>query len=73
MISPDQLAKLAELYDQYQNSLCPLDPERASAGIAFKEYLGILHSTHAADIAFDSFRREAILCCRDFLRKNKAP
>jgi len=71
MISRDQLAQLAELYDQYQNSLRPLAPERTSAGRAFKELLGNLHSAHAADIPFHDFRRETIRQCRDYLRKNK--
>jgi hypothetical protein len=73
MISREQLARLAELYDQYQNSLKPLSPERAIAGRAFKELLSSLHITHAADIPFDDFRRRTVERCREFLRHNKAP
>jgi hypothetical protein len=72
MISREQLARLAELYDQYQNSLRPLAPERAEAGRAFKEVLIRLQLAHAADVPFDCFRRETIERCREFLRKNKA-
>lgn len=72
MISREQLARLAELYDQYQNSLRPLAPERAAAGCAFKEMLSALHATHASDIAFDRFRKETIGRCREYLRKNRA-
>ena len=72
MISRDQLAQLAELYDQYQNSLRPLAPERTQAGRAFKELLSGLHATHAADVPFGDFRREIIQRCREYLRKNKA-
>jgi hypothetical protein len=71
MISREQLAQLAELYDKYQNSLLPLSPERREAQRAFKELIGSLHSTHAADIPFDHFRREMTTRCREFLRKNK--
>jgi hypothetical protein len=72
MIRREQLARLAELYDIYQNSLRPLSSERAAAGRAFKELLNSLHTTHAADVPFDIFRREAVEQCRDYLRKNKA-
>ena len=73
MISREQLARLAELYDQYQNSLRPLAPARTEAGHAFKELLASLHAAHAADVPFDQFRRESINRCREYLRKNKAP
>ena len=73
MISKEQLARLAELYGEYQYSLQPLSPERAAAGRAFRELLAQLHATHAADVSFDIFRREKIERCREYLRKNKAP
>ena len=73
MIAREPLAQLAELYDQYQNSLHPLSAERAEAARLFKERLASLHATHAADISFDQFRREIVQRCREFLRKNKAP
>ena len=73
MISREQLARLAELYDQYQNSLRPLAPERAEAGRAFRDLLASLHNTHAADVSFDNFRRQTVERCREYLRKNKAP
>ncbi|MBI2925846.1 MAG: hypothetical protein HYY24_09105 [Verrucomicrobia bacterium] len=71
MIAREQLARLAELYDQYQHSLRPLSPERAAACKAFKVLLDQLHATHAADVAFDTFRRETILRCREYLKKNR--
>jgi hypothetical protein len=70
MISRDQLARLAELYDQYQNSLLPLSAARIEAGRQFKKMLESLHSTHAADISSDEFRRAVIEQCREYLRKN---
>jgi hypothetical protein len=73
MISREQLARVAELYDQYQNSLRPLAPERAAASRAFKEMLSDLHAAHAADVPFDHFRRETTQRCREYLRKNNAP
>ncbi len=73
MISREQWAQLAELYDRYQNSLRPLAVERAEAGRAFREMLSRLHAVHAADIPFDYFRRDTVQRCRDYLRKNTAP
>lgn len=73
MIAREQLAQLAELYDQYQNSLRPLSRERVEAGRLFKERLANLHAAHAPDISFDDFRRETVGHCRDYLRRNKAP
>lgn len=71
MIPVKQLARLAELYDQYQHSLKPLSAERAAAGRSFKQLLTTLHAAHAADLEFDAFRRFAIEQCREYLRKNK--
>ena len=73
MISREQLARLAELYDQYQHPLMPLAPSRLEAGRVFKELLADMHSAHAADVPFDHFRRETVERCREYLRKNKAP
>ncbi len=73
MISREQLARRAQLYDQYQHPLMPLAPSRLEAGRAFKESLTSLHATHAADVPFDHFRRETVERCREHLRKNKAP
>jgi hypothetical protein len=71
MIPRELLAKLAELYDQYQHSLKPLSAERAAAGRAFRELLATLHATHAADVEFDTFRRSAVERCREYLHNNK--
>jgi hypothetical protein len=71
MIPIEQLAHLAELYDQYHYSLKPLSAERAAAAKAFKELLAQLHTTRSPDVPFDAFRREAVERCRDYLRKNK--
>lgn len=73
MIAREQLAVLAELYDRYQHSLRPLAPERAEAGRAFSALLERLHAAHAPDVAFDDFRRETIVRCREYLRRNRAP
>jgi hypothetical protein len=71
MISREQLAKLADLYDQYQNSLLPLSQSRIESGKRFKEMLETLYATHAPDLPFDNFRRAAIEQCREYLRKNQ--
>jgi hypothetical protein len=54
MIPIEQLARLAELYDQYQYSLKPLSAERAAAAKAFKELL--------APIAHDSRPGRSLRC-----------
>jgi hypothetical protein len=71
VISREQLARLAELYDQYQNSLRPLAAERLEAGRVFKKLLAQVHGSHAADIPFETFRKETVARCREYLRKNK--
>lgn len=70
MIPHESLAKLAELFDRYNNSLDPLSSDCAAAKVEFCELLDQLYSTHAADTNPAAFRYEAVKLCREYLRKN---
>ena len=70
MISVEQLARCAELYDRYNNALNPFSEDARVAKRLFEEQVANLHSTHAPDVNFMDFRYELVLRCRDYLRKN---
>ena len=70
MISPEQRSRLALLYDQFHAALDPFNPLVRQAEADFYELLRTLHSSHAADIPYDEFRRYAVYQCKLYLRKN---
>ena len=71
MIPVEQIARLAELYDRYNNAFDPASQDCRQAGKDFKSILSTLHATHAAEIDFNEFRLEVVRICREYLRKNK--
>jgi len=71
MIPGEQIARLAELYDRYNNALDPLSEDCLEARRIFAELATNLHTTHAADVSFLAFRYELVSRCRDYLRKNR--
>jgi hypothetical protein len=70
MIEPEDLAKLAEFYDQYANALDRQSPERAAARRQFLARLESLYQQEASGITFDTFRFETVKRCKEYLRKN---
>jgi len=70
VISPAQIAELAELYCDFHEALDPFSPEAVAAENAFFEKLGSLHSAHAPDLSFSEFRRYAVRQCKLYLRNN---
>ena len=70
MISVEHIARLAELYDRYNNALDPLSENARDAKRRFHELAGNLHSTHAPDVDFVAFRFDLVQKCREYLRKN---
>ena len=70
MISVEHIARLAELYDRYNNALDPFSQDSREARRLFDELVGNLHSAHAPDLQFLDFRYELIQRCREYLRKN---
>lgn len=73
MIPVEQIARIAELFDDYNNALDPLSESCQAAKRQFDESCSRLHTTHAADLKFLDFRYELVRQCRDYLRKNPVP
>ncbi len=71
MISVDHIARLAELFDRYNNALDPFSEDCRQAKRGFDELVGNLHATHAPESKFPEFRYELVRQCRDYLRKNR--
>ena len=57
----EQLARLAELYDEYQNSLRPLAKVRTEAGCAFKQLLASLHAAPDGRVIYVKGAPERVL------------
>ena len=70
MIPVEQIARLAELYDRYNNALDPLSVSCRAAKREFEELTVNLHTVRALDVSFPEFRCELIRHCREYLRKN---
>ena len=70
MIPLDQIARLAEIYDQYNNALDPLSKAAEDAKRKFETFTANLHSAHAPEVEFSEFRYELVRHCREYLRKN---
>jgi len=71
MIPVEQIARLAELYDRFNNALDPFSEECRKAKAELESSISNLHSAHASDVSFSEFRYELIRNCREYLRKNK--
>lgn len=71
MISIEEIAQLAQLFDRYNNALDPLSEDCLLAKHHFDELVGRLHAAQAPDIQFSGFRYELVRQCRDYLRKNR--
>lgn len=70
MIPVDRLARLAELYDRYNNALDPLSESSIEAKRLFEKLTADLHSARAPEINLLDFRYELVQKCREYLRKN---
>jgi len=70
MIDPEEIAKLAELYDRYANALDRKSPDRATARRQFFARLESLYQQEGSELAYEAFRFEAVKRCREYLRKN---
>ncbi|SPE50913.1 hypothetical protein SBV1_1240016 [Verrucomicrobia bacterium] len=70
MIPVELVARLAELYDRYNNALDPLSENARNAKRDFDALMNSLHSARAAEVDFLEFRYELIRLCRDYLRRN---
>jgi hypothetical protein len=70
MIPIDRIARLAELYDRYNNALDPLSVGCRQAKKEFDELAADLHRARAPEVNFLEFRYELVRHCRAYLRQN---
>ena len=70
MIPVEQIARLAELYDRYNNALDPFSTDANEAKREFHELASTLHVSHAPDVNFVAFRFELVRHCREYLLRN---
>jgi hypothetical protein len=71
MIAVEQIARLAELFDRYNNALDPFSADCRLAQQQFDDLVESLHADHAPETKFLDFRFELVRQCRDYLRKNR--
>lgn len=73
MMPPEELARLAGLFDRFANHLDPLSSDWK---VCQREYLAALeevHQRHGEAVPFDEFRREAQRACFRWLRAQDRP
>jgi len=58
MISVEHIARLAELFDRYNNALDPFSEDCRQTKRGFDELVGNLHATHAPEVKVPEFRYE---------------
>jgi len=73
MIPPDELARLAILYDRFANHLDPLSADWKSRKQEYLEALSNLHQRYGTGIGYEDFRREAQRTCFRLLRAQDKP
>jgi hypothetical protein len=68
-ITPEQIARLAELYDRFTNPLDPFDPSQYLHEPAFnREVAHVYDDANVKSISFHAFRFEIIKRCRAHLK-----
>jgi hypothetical protein len=71
MIPAATIARVAELYDRYNNALDPVSADCREAKRQFDDVVEALHVTHAPELVISEFRFELVSRCREYLRKNR--
>jgi hypothetical protein len=70
MISPADIAALAEFYDGYANALERTSPDRLKARRQFYARLEMLYEQEGRNVSYDAFRFEMVKNCKEFLKRN---
>jgi hypothetical protein len=70
MISPEEIAALAQFYDRYANAIERTSSDRLLARRQFSARLETLYEREGRDVTYDSFRFEMVKHCKAFLKKN---
>ncbi len=70
MISPEEIAALAQFYDRYANAFERTSPDRLLARRHFYARLEMLYEREGRVVTYDIFRFEMVKHCKEFLRRN---
>ncbi len=70
MITPEEVAALAVVYDRFANALERTSSDRLQARHEFYARLQRLYDAEGSRVAYDAFRFEAVKLCKEYLRKN---
>ncbi len=70
MISPEEIAALAQFYDRYANAFERTSPDRLLARRQFYARLEMLYEREGRVVTYDIFRFEMVKHCKEFLRRN---
>ena len=73
MIPPEEVARLAALYDRFANHLDPLSNDWKHRKQEYLDGLADFHQRYGAGIEYDVFRREAQRVCFQWLRAQDKP
>jgi hypothetical protein len=71
MIPIEAIARVAEVFDRFNNAFDPNSGEARQAEDQFNAAVCSLHAAHAADVDFHAFRYELVARCRKYLAKNR--
>jgi hypothetical protein len=70
MISPEEVAALAELYDRFANAFERTSADRLQARRQFYARIEMLYEQEGRGVSYEGFRFEMVKLCKAFLRKN---
>jgi hypothetical protein len=70
MISPEEIAALAQFYDRYANAFERTSPDRLLARRQFYARLEMLYEREGRVVTYDIFLFEMVKHCKEFLRRN---
>jgi len=70
MISPEEIAALAQFYDRYANAIERTAPDRSLARRQFYARLEAIYEREGRNVTYDVFRFEMVKYCKDYLKKN---
>ena len=70
MISPDEIAALAQFYDRYANAFERTSPDRLLARRQFYARLEALYEREGQNVTYDIFRLEMVKHCKAYLKSN---
>ena len=70
MISPEEIARLAQFYDRYANAFERTSPDRLLARRQFYARLETLYEREGENVTYDIFCFELVKHCKAYLKKN---